>query len=181
MPCRLRDIDLVGRGKRALVRRRFGYPGRIDAHERVWLIVAGAADSPRVRLNHHDLGPCARSAELEVTSLLRERNVLELTLESTDDDKQTWDEIALEIRCMAFLRNVHVRRIEAAELLIQGEIAGTCERPLDLYLLVDGVHEGYQAMEAGKSFQFTTAAPASTIRVELVDAATVWHSIELQM
>jgi hypothetical protein len=183
MPCRLGELGLDSAGKRALVRRRFGYPGRIDAHERVWLIFAGVTAGLEVRLNGQELGRC-QSCELEITSLLKERNVLEMTLESTGNDTLAWEEVALEIRCSAYLRNVRARRNHTGELLIHGEVAGTCQRPLDLYLLIDGANAGYQAIEAGKPFQFVTAGPTksgSAIRVELVDAATVWHSIELPM
>jgi hypothetical protein len=183
MPCRLHEIGLDSAGSRTLVRRRFGYPGRIDAHERVWLIFAGVAGKLEVRLNDQDLGRCERSCEFEITPLLNERNILEITLESTGIDTLVWDEVALEIRCSAFLRNVHARRNDAGELLVHGEVAGTCERPLDLYLLIDGVNAGYQAIEAGKSFRFVTQPmdQSPAIRVELVDAATVWHTVEVRV
>src|SRR5262249_781153 len=60
----------------------FGYPGRIDAHERVWLTFAGA-DRARVSLNgvvlSEHAGPGA--FEFEVTALLQARNELAVEVE----------------------------------------------------------------------------------------------------
>jgi hypothetical protein len=180
MPCRPREIGIGGSENGVLVRRRFGCPGRIDAHERVWLIFEDVAGNFEARLNDHLLGQCERWCEFEVTALLRERNVLEMVLESARDETLIWQEVALEIRCQAFLRNVQVRRKSKNELLVAGEIAGASERPLDLYLLIDGANAGYRPIEAGQSFRFTTAQPTTAaIRVELVDAATVWHALDL--
>src|SRR5438552_2238109 len=86
MPCRLRELGLDSAGARALVRRRFGYPGRIDAHERVWLIFAGVAGKLQARLNDRDLGHCDPARAFEITALLKDRNILEVTLESAGGD-----------------------------------------------------------------------------------------------
>ena len=55
-PCRWADAGLHGFTGRVRFRRRFGYPGRIDAHERVWLTFAGANARAEVMLNGVALG-----------------------------------------------------------------------------------------------------------------------------
>src|SRR6266581_1383182 len=56
MPCAWGDGPLAGFAGRVRFRRRFGYPGRLDAHERVWLTFAGASDRAAVSLNGTPLG-----------------------------------------------------------------------------------------------------------------------------
>jgi len=100
MPCRFRELAGAGVAGRMLLRRRFGYPGRIDAHEQVWLTCAGLGGPAEVRLNGQDLGCCdAPACDFEITPLLKDRNVLELILKSLEADAHVWDELALEIRC----------------------------------------------------------------------------------
>src|SRR5436309_4806058 len=90
-PCRMTLPGRWGAGGlgdfagRARFRRRFGYPGRIDAHERVWLTFAGVDAAADVRLNDHPLGRHAGAFEpfeFEVTALLRPRNDLVVEVES---------------------------------------------------------------------------------------------------
>jgi hypothetical protein len=181
MPCRLSDLGAENGAQHVRLRRRFGYPGRIDAHERVWLAVVNIAGHAELRLNEAALKHIDQASfAIEITGLLKDRNVLEVELALPDHDGKLWEEVALEIRCSAFLRDV-TARWDSGKLLVSGEVAGTCERPLDLYLQIDGVNAGYQAIEAGKSFEFVTAQPANraAIRVELVDAAAVWHTVEV--
>ena len=47
LPCRWADGGLKDFSGRVRFRRRFGYPGQIDAYERVWLTVAGVSDRGR--------------------------------------------------------------------------------------------------------------------------------------
>src|SRR4051812_28223298 len=79
LPCPWPAAGLAGVA-RAEMMRRFGYPGRIDAHERVWLTVAGLAGRVRVTLNGQDLGTFTgeEAREWEVTALLGPRNLLSL-------------------------------------------------------------------------------------------------------
>src|SRR2546423_260705 len=51
MPGRWADMGLAEFAGSARFRRRFGYPGAIDADERVWLTCAGVADTADVSLN----------------------------------------------------------------------------------------------------------------------------------
>ncbi len=104
MPCRPSELGHGGTSGPMLCRRRFGYPGRIDAHERVWLTFSGVNGGADIRLNGLELGRGNGSFEFEVTSLLKERNVLEVMLQ-LEPESPVWDEVALEIRCTAFLRD----------------------------------------------------------------------------
>src|SRR5262249_4666249 len=78
VPCTWAEGGLPDFAGRARFRRRFGYPGRIDPHERVWLTFAGVSDRAEVALNgtalgrHEGPGPF----EFEVTALLLPRNEL---------------------------------------------------------------------------------------------------------
>src|SRR5881227_2389651 len=56
LPCRWSERGLHDFAGRVRFRRRFGYPGRIDAYERVWLTFAGAGDRSLVALNGSELG-----------------------------------------------------------------------------------------------------------------------------
>ena len=51
-------------------RRRFGYPGRIDAHERVWLVVEGIATAIQAAVNGASLGEGRGNFEFDATHLL---------------------------------------------------------------------------------------------------------------
>src|SRR5207249_514900 len=72
MPCRWGDF-----AGRVRFRRHFGYPGRIDPHERVWLTFAGADRDAAVRLNGDEIGRhrgAFEPFEFDVTTRLRPRN-----------------------------------------------------------------------------------------------------------
>src|SRR5690349_7428873 len=56
MPCRWDEGGLGDFAGRVRFRRRFGYPGRIDPYERVWLTFDGVAGSADVSLNGQALG-----------------------------------------------------------------------------------------------------------------------------
>src|ERR1700730_15097580 len=68
MPCRWRDGGLPGFSGRGRFRRHFGYPGRIDDFERVWLTFAGVDGKAEIHLNGHFLGSLPDGPfEFEVT------------------------------------------------------------------------------------------------------------------
>ncbi len=189
MPCHWREGGLADFAGRVRFERHFGYPGQIDAHERVWLTFAGVEGAAEVWLNsrflgRHDAG-CG-PFEHEVTSLLGVRNKLTVEVEELTGAGGLWGEVALEIRCTAFLRAVRAwlsRSGESVTLHVTGEVVGTSSRPLDLYVLLDGSNLAYttiQAAPAGQPFAIRAEGPASarSVRVELVDAATVWYTVE---
>jgi hypothetical protein len=192
MPCRWHEGGLADFAGRVRFTRRFGYPGRIDAGERVWLTFAGVEGTAEVWLNGHLLGRHEGAAgpfEQEVTQLLDTRNRLVVEVEELTGRGGLWGEVALEIRRTAFLRGVRAWVESAKKLHVSGEVVGTSERPLDLYVLLDGANVVYTTVEAapiGRLFHVTTersgeerwAGGDHTIRVELVDAATVWYTVE---
>jgi hypothetical protein len=181
MPCRW---DCAGCVR---CRRRFGYPGRIDDYERVWLTFAGAERSVTVWLNGTCVGIRADARqpfEFDVTGLLRQRNELVVEVEAPAGGG-LWGEVALEVRCTAFLRGLRVG-IEAGRWHAAGEVVGTAERPLDLYLIVDRFTAAYTTVEAtpeGRPFHLVSeevhAGPEPhNLRVDLVDGGTVWYAQE---
>jgi Glycosyl hydrolase 2 galactose-binding domain-like len=193
LPCRWPDGGLADFTGRVRFRRRFGYPGRIDDYERVWLTFEGASDRAAVRLNGADLGEHAGDGpfEFDVTALLRARNELVVDVDSDADRGGLWGEVALEVRCKAFLREVRVWA-EGGELHAAGLVVGEAERPLDLYLLLDGATAAYTAVAAapvGAPFHIIAEKPPprggaqageawrpSVAQVDLVNGAVVWYS-----
>ncbi len=193
MPCRWSEGGLGDFAGRVRFRRRFGYPGRIDAHERVWLTFAGIEGTATVVLNDQPLALASRSSALEfdVTNLLRPRNELVVDVEAAGGQGGLWGEVALEVRCTAYLRDVRTWREATPKGLFlhaTGKVVGTAERPLDLYALFDGRTVLYTTVEAlpeGKPFALTSELLSpegdredAIAHVELVNAATVWYAVE---
>jgi hypothetical protein len=189
LPCRW---SLTGRVR---CRRPFGYPGRIDEHERVWLTLRGVAGRARVALNGTTLGDAveAGGAEFEATSLLRPRNELVVEVKCSAGDAGPWDEVALEVRCIAFLRGVRawiVVEAGGAVLHVAGEVVGEADRPLDLYVILGRsplAEAQFEPLPAGRAFHLTAPGldPArlqgsESVRVELVNGATVWYGTEVR-
>jgi beta-galactosidase/beta-glucuronidase len=100
MPCRWSEGGLRDFAGRVRFRRHFGYPGRIDENERVWLTFAGVEGTAEIRLNGEFLGrrdSAQQSFEFDITRLLRDRNELRVELEGPETGGLT-GEVALEIR-----------------------------------------------------------------------------------
>jgi hypothetical protein len=176
MPCRWRDCGLGDFTGTVRFTRRFGYPGRIDDYERVWLTFAGVAGSAFVCLNSTTWGPCASPCEFEVTRLLGERNLLKVDVEGSGGDAGLWGEVALEVRRTAYVRNLN---FAAAEVLhVSGEVAGTAEGTLELYVLLDNRTVAYAAVQAGRAFEIASKPiewhGAHVVRVDLVQGASIW-------
>jgi hypothetical protein len=181
MPCHWRDFSGTVR-----LARRFGYPGRIDDYERVWLTLAAVAGRAKVCLNDETLGRCDGPCEFEVTRLLRERNLLRVDIEALNGQAGLPGDVALEVRRTAFLRNL---RVTATDVLhISGEVAGMAEGPLELYVVCDRRNVAYAKVEAGKAFDVaagpvgledsTHPTGARVVRVDLVQGAAIWHRAE---
>jgi hypothetical protein len=186
-PGRLRDFGLPGFAGRVRFRRRFGYPGHIDDYERVWLTIAGAEGAAEIWLNQQYLGRAeAGSFEMDVTRWLRERNQLDVVLEAASDAAGLTGEVALEIRCTAFLRYVQAWS-EQQTIHVAGEVVGTCDGLLELYAVAGRKTIAYAAIGAaphGQSFHLTSdpadGLPESgTVHIELVNVATVWYAMDL--
>jgi len=197
MPCRWSEGGLPDFTGRVRFRRSFGYPGRIDAYERVWLTFAGIGGEAVVRLNDHLLGRIASptgetsvssASEFEVTSLLRPRNELTVEIEGTAEEGGLWGEVALEVRCTAFLRKLRCWTIlkgDRVDLHVSGQVVGVAEQPLEVYLLLDRSVVGYQVVMAtaeGQPFEFVVPDLAATdlpVQVDLVNGAVVWYTSTL--
>jgi len=179
--------------QRRRFRRRFGYPGRIDNYERVWLTFAGVVGCASVWLNGQLLGRDEHSSdfEYEVTALLKPRN--EVIVEThAPADTGLPGEVAMEVRRTAFLRAVRVRterKGDIARLHVSGQIVGTAERPLELYVVLDRSTVAYAVAEAapeGRAFALASEdlpperwqGVGHAVRVDLVDAASVWYTVE---
>jgi hypothetical protein len=182
MPCRWVDVGLAGRVR---CRRRFGYPGTIDADERVWLTCSGLGDTAGVSLN----GACLSERqpapfEFDVTELLRVRNELTMDVEGTSTERGLWGEVALEVRCTAFLRGVSARPV-GDDFEVSGAVVGVSDRPLELYVMLNGHQAAYEVIApsaGGQPFRLVVARPAgvgepANVQVDLVNGATVWYTI----
>ncbi len=180
------EAELFGLAGRVRFVRRFGYPGRIDSHERVWLVVDALAGQARLAVNKTDLGTHSDSVEIDITPFLSPRN--ELTAEMIDfaPDKGLWNEAALEVRCSAYLRGVRVNRAHG-EIHATGEVVGTAGEPLELYLVADRSPVDYARVDLACSVQpFALRAPAihaegqpvGRVKIELVQGAVVWYTVE---
>jgi hypothetical protein len=169
----------------------------------VWLTFAGADGTAVVTLNGRFLGRHEQASEpfeLEVTGALQERNELIVEVEALTSNGGLWGEVALEIRCTAFLRGVRLWRDFAEapmKLHIQGEVVGTSDRPLELYILLDRSTIAYRTIQpttAGESFAIVheeSMLAAETepygrskdreVRVDLVNGAVIWYTVIYRM
>jgi hypothetical protein len=182
LPGRLGELGLAGVRGRVRFVRRFGYPGRIDAGEHVWLTCAGLTGRADARLNDEPVADNVTGPwERDVTALLEPRNCLDVVLDAAADDAGLWGEVALEIRRDAYLQDVTARRTADGAIDVAGRVAGATAEPLELYALADRRSVHYQMIRAGQAFRFTTPADPSvaTIRVELVSVAAVWYAAEV--
>jgi hypothetical protein len=193
MPCHWRDSGLADFAGRVRYRRRFGYPGRIDDTERVWLTFVGASDAVDVTLNGVELGRVEQPSEpfeFAVTQLLRPRNELLVEVSGGAPTAGLWGEVALEIRRTAFLQRVSFEPHFAAEtvhLHVAGEVAGSADGLLELYLLLDRSTIAYKTVTAGAAFEIVSDAiplvqwrahEAVPVKLDLVQGAIVWYSME---
>jgi hypothetical protein len=168
-------------------RRRFGYPGRIDAHERVWLVFDGLLATVRVAVNDADLGTHTDAVEVDITHLLGPRNELAAEVPELVSGQGLWDEAALEVRCTAYMRNIQLKRVEE-EIHATGEVVGSAEGPLELYLVADRSPAGYtkvdpaggvQAFELRAEGTNREGEPVGRVTIELIQGAVVWYTVEL--
>jgi hypothetical protein len=191
MPCRWDEGGLGDFAGRVRFRRRFGYPGRIDAYERVWLTFDAIAGFCEISLNGQALGHRAEGDggfEFEITKLLKERNELILEIDAPAGRGGLTGEAALEIRCTAFLRHIQARGSfvgNVPTIEVTGQVVGSSEGPLELYVLVNGATEHYtlvQASAKGKPFHVAIRtnrrSEPHVVRVDLVQGAMLWYAVE---
>lgn len=181
LPCTLDQTQLRDYAGPVRFTRNFGYPGRIDADERVWLIIAGLAREARIVLYDRDCGlHAAGFVELDATTLLSDRNRLEIEMALVPGQKTLWEDVALEIRALAYLAQMQLQRSGQA-LTIMGRVAGVAQEPLELYTLVDGRNVDYQKVAAGCAFSIhipEMPTQSRKVRVELVNVSTIWYAWE---
>jgi hypothetical protein len=200
LPCRWSEGGLLDFSGRVRFRRRFGYPGQIDAHERVWLTFGGVADQADLWLNRQPLGHMEGTTaewEFDVTELLQPRNELVVEVTGQGDSGGLVGGVALEVRCSAFLRGLHLRTSAAGgrpQLHVSGEVVGVADRPLDLYILLNRSTAAYRTIcprPEGERFevlipeltpkQWRTAPEdggRTIVKVDLVNGGTVWYTKE---
>jgi hypothetical protein len=194
LPCRWADLRLDNIGA-VVFRRRFGLPRRLDDWERVWLTCARVDGRSDWHLNGAGVAMRADPAgglEADVTVLLRERNELTVRVERNSPDCGLYGEVALEVRCRAYLHGVRsFGHCVAAGWQVR--VTGVVVRehpddPLELYLLIDGKSHDYRRVQGDESeTPFLLTAPVEpkpagepmTVRVDLVSGATIWHTTEM--
>ncbi|MBY0229463.1 MAG: hypothetical protein K2W96_09305, partial [Gemmataceae bacterium] len=161
--------------------RRFGYPGRIDDHERVWLVIEGLAAPAAVSLNGEPLGRW--EGETDITRRLAARN--ELAIATDSGGAPPWAEVALEVRATAWLRRLSLGR-SAAGIEAAGEAVGGPAEPLDVYLIAGRRTVAYLSLipsAQGTPFRLAglpEEGEDGPARVELVRGAVVWYSAPLE-
>jgi hypothetical protein len=190
IPCRWGDGGLGSFAGHVRFRRRFAWPGRLDAHERVWLTFTSITGTAQVWLNDRFLAKLDRPAwpfEVDVTSFLQVSNHLAVEVEGTGDQAGLCGEVALEVRCTAFLQSLRwwVQSAEqTAQLHIAGELVGVSDRSLELYALWDGKTVIYATLEpspTGTPFHLTSRDISDRrrdVRIELVNGASIWYAAE---
>jgi hypothetical protein len=202
MPARWGAGELADLHGRLRFRRRFGYPGRIDAEERVWLTCADIAGMGVIWLNGQSLRPHEKDFEHDVTTLLKSRNELVIEVGTPDAVSGWWGEVALEIRRTAFLRGLKgwLKGEEGGtRLYVTGEVVGTSDRPLELYALLGQRTVLYAKVDAapeGRPFHLISDAlgPCSSdadgsragslprhIRIDLIDGGVIWYATEIRL
>jgi hypothetical protein len=184
LPARWADGPLAGFAGRVRLRRHFGYPGHLDENERVFLVIDGAAGCRAVAVNDTaGPAPAGDAYEWDVTALLRARNALRLEVEGGPERDGLPGEVALEVRCTAWLRNVVVEPCGEG-LKATGEVVGHAPAALDLYLIADrspADQASVRPSDAGERFCLVSPAPARCATIDLVLGAVVWYRAQRQL
>lgn len=182
LPARFGECGL-GECRRVLFRRRFGRPRSLDEHERIWLIGERVSGRAIIRLNGRLIGEIDNAAfQFPVTEVIGERNELAFELAGSGPDTGLWGDIALEIRCRAYLDNLATTIAENGDLRVNGRIAGEGDERMDVYVLAEDATIGYGTCRVGDSFDIATDRKPEKItplRVELVNGAVVCYVAEI--
>ncbi|MFL5244458.1 MAG: hypothetical protein ACJ8FY_20345 [Gemmataceae bacterium] len=192
--------ELAGFTGRVRFLRRFGYPGRIDDNERVWVTVEKVLGASTISLNGLLLAEQPGSfdyREIDVTSLLQRRNELAIEVEDLDGTGGLKGEVALEVRRQAFLQSVSVSQSSPGRLFVTGEVVGDWAGPLEVYVVWGRRNAGYSLVQSsaeGTRFQIEAEISPSqqdprelsdavpdAVRVELIQGATVWYSVDKKL
>jgi hypothetical protein len=185
MPADWAGAGLAGFRGCALFTRKFGYPGKVDETEHVWLTCDGCTGCREVRLNGQLLTQeSCPSFAFDVTPVLSLRNRLEVLIQGETAAAGLWGEVALEIRKDAYLAGLQVQRVDA-RMHVTGLVAGIAPQPLELYTLVDGRHVDYRTIPPtpeGTPFRLELSeidSDAQIVRVELINISSIWYVVEL--
>ena len=173
------DGEFVGRVR--LVRR-FGYPGTLEAHERVWLRLPLLAEGSVVHLNGMAFERIAR--EYDISDLLRPRNELRVEMD-IGQDSPVWEGAVIEVRALAFLDDLELVRTPT-HVGLRGVVAGSIDSMLELYLVADRRPLGYATLAPGDEPRFELLVPVRhddgsevrNLRLDLVCGAVVWYIYE---
>ena len=172
----------LGNCRRVRFRRRFGRPRQIDAYERVWLVGEPITGRAAFQLNGRELATVDSAVPFSfpVTDLLAERNELTIDLTVASGENGLSGDIALEIRCAAYLTGL--RRLPVGDRSrVTGTVAGDWDDRLEVYVLADGRTVGYQVCSVGEEFDILTdPLPGSPgeVRIDLVNGGVIWCSAE---
>jgi hypothetical protein len=193
LPLRWGQNGTEGCTGRVRLRRRFGYPGRIDSHEAVWLTIGSPAQSMLVALNGAPLaGPNAGPWEFDITGSLRERNEVNIELE-IGESGTAWGDVSLEVRCTAFLREVNfdlaLTPDGSAQLVANGELCGQSEDALELYLLLDRSNVAYASLPGPvrkqrfrlESEPMSLDLAKHQVQLDLVRGASIWYTLAQEL
>jgi hypothetical protein len=186
MPATWKDCGLADFAGIVRHRRSFGLPRKLDDYETIWITFTGLADTAEWWLNQDQIRSLLpHNSEVNVTGMLRERNELWLDVTCDCNGAGTCGEVALEIRALAWLKNVQAKLLDG-RIELTGRVEGRSDSPLDLYAILDR-HTVIQASiapsETGTTFRFlspelTLEGLEHLVRVELVSGANVWYSVE---
>ena len=185
MPSAIADTGLPGFSGNIRFSRRFGMPRSRDSQEHYWLVFDARAESIDVKLNERPFGEFAGGGtfSVEVTGSLLERNLLEVTLHTTDDRDGLTGETALEIRRACYLRNAKIWRRADGRIEVSVEVAGDAPEGIELYLLADRRTLGYQRFGAGENHllelqsEEPIAPETREARLELIQGGVIWYQI----
>ena len=173
------DTDFVGRVR--LVRR-FGYPGTLDPHERVWLLLPALPEGTSLHLNGTRFDV---AREMDISDHLRPRNELRIEIDLDSRVQPIWEGAALEVRALAYLDALEVVRTPT-HVGLRGVVAGSIDSMLELYLVADRRPIGYATVAPGDDPHFEVLVPARhedgsevrSLRLDLVCGAVVWYTYE---
>lgn len=174
--------------------RRFGYPGTIDPYENVWLTLENLQGTTTIKLNDKLLAGDFQGEKGEwlVTQFLQPRNELRIDIACNDAHCGLGGEVALEVRRHAYLTDVKVKLVDSI-VAATGNIVGTNDRPMDLYLLLDNKTVCHETITTGSAsdsvvpFRITSVGTEHDIShakqavVEMIDGSVVWYRVEVPL
>lgn len=131
-------MSVEGHAGRYRWRRRFSWLASLADHEKLWLTISGVGPC-RVELNGSILADSPDDpAEFDVSERVARKNEILIEPTASRTGNQLSPDVALEVRCLAYLRDVEFRVSEEggrSRVRATGLIVGPGDLKLDLYLL----------------------------------------------